>query len=72
MITPDLTSAVWHKSSRSDNNGGQCVEVASNLPGLVAVRDSKDVAGPVLSFERHAWSAFLDSVPGRPVALTIT
>jgi hypothetical protein len=37
----DLTNAIWHKSSYSGGNGGGCVEVASNVPGVVAVRDSK-------------------------------
>jgi hypothetical protein len=37
---------------------GNCVEVARNLPGLVAVRDSKDASGPVLVFGRHAWRQF--------------
>ena len=37
--------AVWRKSSRSNGSGGNCVEVASNLPGIVAVRDSKDPQG---------------------------
>jgi hypothetical protein len=46
----DLTHAEWRKSSRSGGNGGQCVEVACNLPGIVAVRDSKDPAGPALAF----------------------
>lgn len=58
----DLTNAVWHKSSRSSSNGGDCVEVADNLPEVVAVRDSKDPAGPALLFERDSWTAFLDSV----------
>jgi hypothetical protein len=31
----------WRKSSYSGNGGASCVEVASNLPGMVAVRDSK-------------------------------
>lgn len=55
----DVTRAVWRKSSRSGGNGGDCVEVATNLPGLVAVRDSKDPGGPVLVFEPAAWRAFL-------------
>jgi hypothetical protein len=55
----DLTSAVWRKSSRSSGNGGQCVEVASNLPGIVAVRDSKDPDGVVLTFSADEWRAFL-------------
>jgi Domain of unknown function (DUF397) len=36
----DLSEAVWHKATASQNNGG-CVEVAANLPGVVAIRDSK-------------------------------
>jgi Domain of unknown function (DUF397) len=55
----DLTHAEWRKSSRSGGNGGQCVEVARNLPGVVAVRDSKDPAGPALAFSPDAWAAFL-------------
>jgi hypothetical protein len=40
---------VWRKSSYSSANGGACVEVARNLPGVVAVRDSKNLAGPALA-----------------------
>ncbi|MBM0204731.1 DUF397 domain-containing protein [Micromonospora sp. STR1s_5] len=57
----DLTSARWRKSIRSGPDGGNCVEVASNLPGLVAVRDSKDPTGPVLVFPSDAWRAFVGS-----------
>jgi Domain of unknown function (DUF397) len=59
MATPhmDLSHAAWHKSSYS-NNGGACVEVATNLPGLVAVRDSKDPSGPSLLFSAERWQAF--------------
>ncbi|MER7165611.1 DUF397 domain-containing protein [Micromonospora sp. NPDC000207] len=55
----DLTHATWRKSSRSSTNGGNCVEVADNLPGVVGVRDSKDPAGPVLAFTPTAWRAFV-------------
>ncbi|MFF0466280.1 DUF397 domain-containing protein [Micromonospora zamorensis] len=55
----DLTGASWRKSTRSAGNGGECVEVADNLPGIVAVRDSKDPHGPALAFTPTAWSAFL-------------
>jgi hypothetical protein len=57
MSTPDLTGAPWRKSTRSDSNGGACVEVTT-LPDAVAVRDSKDPSGPVLVFDRGVWSAF--------------
>jgi hypothetical protein len=58
---PDLTGAHWRKSTRS-NNGGNCVEVAVNLPGVVGLRDSKDANGPNLAFGPHQWVAFLGGV----------
>jgi hypothetical protein len=58
----DLSRAIWRKSSRSGSNGGQCVEVARNLPAIVAVRDSKDPAGTPLVVTRAAWAAFLAAV----------
>jgi hypothetical protein len=58
----DLTRAVWRKSSRSGTQGGNCVEVAGNLAGVVAVRDSKDPTGPVLTFSPAAWRAFILSL----------
>lgn len=58
----DLTGAQWRKSSLSSGNGGQCVEVASNLPGLVAVRDSKDPDGPKLVCTPAQWRAFAAGV----------
>ncbi len=57
----DLTGAIWRKSTRS-NDGGNCVEVATNLPGIVAVRDSKDADGPALTFSPSEWSAFMAGV----------
>jgi Domain of unknown function (DUF397) len=54
----DLTGAEWRKSSWSSGNGGTCVEVARNLPGAVAVRDSKDPDGPMLAFTPDEWVAF--------------
>ncbi|MET8335467.1 DUF397 domain-containing protein [Streptosporangium canum] len=58
----DLSTAVWRKASRSGSNGGQCVEVAANLPGVVAVRDSKDPNGPKLLFTPAEWGSFIGSV----------
>jgi hypothetical protein len=57
----DLTSAEWRKSSFSTNNGN-CVEVARNLVGIVAVRDSKDPDGPRLVFTPAEWQAFTAGV----------
>ncbi|MEU5668911.1 DUF397 domain-containing protein [Micromonospora sp. NPDC047762] len=58
----DLTGAVWRKSTRSGDNGGNCVEVATNVPGVVAVRDSKHIDGPTLCFEHRAWLTFIAAV----------
>jgi hypothetical protein len=58
----DVTHAVWRKSSYSSGNGGACVEVARNLPDVVAVRDSKNPEGPALVFTPQEWRAFLDGV----------
>jgi Domain of unknown function (DUF397) len=58
----DLTNADWHKSSYSSSNGGNCVEVARNLPDLVAVRDSKDPQGPVMTFTPEQWQAFVSAL----------
>ncbi|WP_433510199.1 DUF397 domain-containing protein [Nonomuraea sp. CA-143628] len=54
----DLSQADWHKSSHS-GSGNNCVEVAHNLPNVVAVRDSKDRSGPALIFTPGEWRAFL-------------
>lgn len=61
----DLTRARWHKSSRSSSNGGNCVEVADNLPGVVLVRDTKDRDGGTLTFAPAAWRAFVTKIADR-------
>ena len=54
----DLPAAAWRTSTYSGANG-DCVEVAGNLAGIVAVRDSKDRGGPALVFTRPEWRSFL-------------
>ncbi|WP_399885065.1 DUF397 domain-containing protein [Streptomyces sp. BBFR51] len=55
------------KSSYS-NTSGECVEVALNVTGAVAVRDSKDAAdGPILRLAPHAWARFAGSWGDGPV-----
>jgi hypothetical protein len=56
-----LADAIWLKSSYSSANG-QCVEVAGNMPGVVAIRDSKNVDGAALVITSRAWIAFLAGV----------
>lgn len=58
----DLSHAGWKKSTYSGGTGGGCVEVARNLPGVVAVRDSKNPHGPALVFPPREWTRFLTEV----------
>jgi uncharacterized protein DUF397 len=58
----DQIEPCWLKSSYSGNGGGDCVEVARNLPGVVAVRDSKNPYGPVLAVSRDEWARFITSI----------
>ncbi|WP_299530491.1 DUF397 domain-containing protein [uncultured Streptomyces sp.] len=60
--SPDLTDAQWCTSSYSGTNGGDCVEVAANLTGIVPVRDSKNPTGPVVAVGADAWTAFVDGL----------
>ncbi|AZM90712.1 MULTISPECIES: DUF397 domain-containing protein [Streptomyces] len=60
-MTTRSDSPRWFKSSYS-NNGGNCVEVAVNLPGIVPVRDSKTPGGPVLNFGAEAFAAFVAGI----------
>ena len=61
MTETDLSRAEWRKSSYSGQDGN-CVEVARNLPGLVAVRDSKARDEAKLLLPKKAWRAFLGGV----------
>jgi hypothetical protein len=56
-----MSDRTWRKSSYSSGQGN-CVEVSTSQPGTVAVRDSKDQAGPELLVDDHAWSAFVGGI----------
>lgn len=61
----DLSQADWRKAVASQNNGG-CVEVAANLPGVIAIRDSKRPADGAHVVRTAAFAAFLaDAQAGR-------
>ena len=57
----EVGAVPWRTSSRSTGQGGDCVEVAG-LTGLIAVRDSKNPAGPALTFDSAAFGMFLNRV----------
>ena len=59
-MIPDLDSGEWRKSSYSNANGGDCVEVALGT-ATAGVRDSKN-PGPKLAFSRAAFRAFAEAV----------
>ncbi|MFD3566150.1 DUF397 domain-containing protein [Streptomyces sp. NPDC058667] len=51
-------SLAWFKSSYSNTEGGECIEIAAGA-GAVHVRDSKDVARPGLRVSQDAWAGFV-------------
>lgn len=57
-LSAGFAQVSWRKSSWSAHNGN-CVEFAQLPGGHCGVRDSRDVAGPVLVFSRLEWSAFV-------------
>lgn len=61
MNEHDLPQAMWQKSSYS-NGQANCVEVARNLSGIVAIRDSKDPMGGMLRMSREEWKKFLSQM----------
>ena len=60
--TPNLTAAVWRKSTYSDGGDNNCVEVAEGYADLIPVRDSKAPNGGVLLFGATSWASFLTQI----------
>ncbi len=58
----DLSQAHWRKATRSGSDNGGCVEVAGNLPGITAIRDSKRPGDGAHVVDRAAFAAFLSDV----------
>ncbi|MYY02266.1 MULTISPECIES: DUF397 domain-containing protein [unclassified Streptomyces] len=60
--SPELSTARWRRSSYSNSNGGECVEISDDFPGIVPVRDSKNPTGPALVVRAAAWNGFVASL----------
>ncbi|MER0482052.1 DUF397 domain-containing protein [Streptomyces sp. Edi2] len=56
-----MTTFRFYKSSYSGSQG-ECVEVARNVPQLMAIRDSKNPAGPCLIVGASAWASFMETL----------
>ncbi|MGI5340939.1 DUF397 domain-containing protein [Streptomyces sp. CA-181903] len=65
---PRIPNTKWRKSSYSNEDAQECVEVARRADGAVPVRDSKRPSGPHLALPAPAWSAFLEAVRGRALS----
>jgi len=50
---------MWRKSTHSLGGNGECVEVAVINTRYMAVRDSKNINGRILSFSFKSWRAFI-------------
>ncbi|MFE0033749.1 DUF397 domain-containing protein [[Kitasatospora] papulosa] len=67
MRSLDLNAVTWRKSSYSNSDGGECVEVSDDFAAVVPVRDSKNPHGPALVFAADGWSSFVSAVKGGAV-----
>ncbi|OPC81350.1 DUF397 domain-containing protein [Embleya scabrispora] len=62
--TPGTGATAWRKSSYSNGDQGNCVEVRDDLPGFVPVRDSKDPGLGHLNIAAGPWAAFVHALRG--------
>jgi hypothetical protein len=63
-IPSELANVAWHISTKSDNGGGNCVEVGplADGSGRVAVRHSRRPEAEVIIYTRAEWEAFIEGV----------
>lgn len=61
LSASELAGIPWRTSTRSSDNGGQCVEAGplADGSGRVAVRHSRHPEGSVIVYTRAEWTAFL-------------
>ncbi|WP_405595003.1 DUF397 domain-containing protein [Streptomyces sp. NBC_01092] len=53
-------SLTWSKSSHRSDQGGECIEIAETPHTTIAVRDSKNPAGPIITLDPAAFTTFID------------
>lgn len=58
----NLNSGPWRRSSYSNADGGNCVEVADGFTDTIPVRDSKNPSGQVVIVGASAWKAFVQAL----------
>lgn len=61
-MSTDVKAMTWRSSSFSNGTGGNCVEVAGDVPAVVPVRDSKNVRIGHLIFGAASWAALTASL----------
>lgn len=61
MTPGQYSSATWRRSSRSSEQGDQCVEVA-NLGRVIGIRDSKCPGGSPLVVDRSEFRGLIDRI----------
>jgi hypothetical protein len=67
----DIGHLTWRKSSYTNAQGGNCVEVAQFPAASIAVRDSKDPEGPKLVFSSGEWRAFIAGIKAGDLGLVL-
>ncbi|MEU2513138.1 DUF397 domain-containing protein [Streptomyces syringium] len=50
------------RKSRFSNAECECVEIATNVPDVVAIRDSKIPNGPIIRVSSAPWDAFREAL----------
>ncbi|MFI1382734.1 DUF397 domain-containing protein [Embleya sp. NPDC020886] len=60
--TRDASITTWRKSTYSNGDQGDCVEVRDDLPGVVPIRDSKDPSIGYLTIGAASWTALTDAL----------
>ncbi|GGW19035.1 DUF397 domain-containing protein [Streptomyces capoamus] len=64
MRAIDPSGVTWRKSTYSNPDGGECLEVCDSIPAAVPVRDSKTPDAPALLFTAGSWSSFVGALKG--------